>query len=424
MYVSKFNYVTDYEKDKQKLLLNFLTRSTDIIDSESADYFLDANGEGKLTSEDKSYLLERGYAFSGKDQEFQILRKLYENELKNTAPIYIVHFATFGNEHLHFDKILKSINEMEGRRNEKSKAELFLYSGDSLNPSLNIHELEEFVGNCNSLNISTKLITTQKTFSFFQSLFTKGIVADITLISLLSELSDTSTFLDDTERFLDHLVEHGKKVTIDLRLNRKDVKKLKLLINYFIYKGWPFLENFECCLEPADNEACFFGYWYNTDIKLAKDIFKIFGSYPQTEFCSVEKWIGINNLYELIWKGRPPSPSFHFCNASRGLMVFTGDGNIFPCLKLAETARETFLKNKVKLDEFRKRNGMILSDCKGCRYILSCGGGCSYKAILQNNARVCCPPIKDLIEIALEGYFDELLEKSKFFEQIHGEIQP
>lgn len=424
MYVSKFNYVSDYEKDQQKLLINFLTRSADIIDSESADYFLDSIEENKLTDEERDYIQERGYIFSSKDQESQILRELYDNELKNSAPIYAVHLGTFSIEQLRLHEILKSINEMERKRNEKLRSELILYSENSLDQSLIIQELEEFVKDCNSLNLITKLITTQENLSFFQSLFTKGLVADIILICPLSKFRNSILFPDDTEGFLDQLVEHGKNVTIDVRLTREDVKNLKPLMNYFIYKGWPFLENFECRLEPADNEACIFGYWYSADMELSREIFEIFRAYPQTEFCSMEKWIGINNVHALIWKGRALSPSFHFCGASKGLVVFTGDGNIFPCLKLAETKNEAFLRNKAKFEDFQQRNGMMFSDCQGCRYILSCGGGCSYKAFIQNNGRVCCPPIKDLIEVSLETYFDELLEKSKFLEQYQRGIQP
>ena len=102
-------------------------------------------------------------------------------------------------------------------------------------------------------------------------------------------------------------------------------------------------------------------------------------------------------------------------------MIFTGDGNIFPCLKLAETSRETSIKIKAGFEDFQQRNGMMLTDCQECRYTVSCGGGCSYRALIQNNGRVCCPPIKDLIEVSLETYFDEFLEKTDFLEECQRE---
>lgn len=417
MYMSRFNYVGDYKKEQQRLLINFLSRSADIIDSDSADYFLSRIEDGKITDEERDYLLERGYIFSNKDQESQILKELYENELKISAPIYLMHLGTFSIEKLNIHEILKKINEMERKRNEKIRPDLILYNENSLVQSQIIKEIEEFIKDCNSLNMNTKLITTPQTLSFFESIFTKGFVEDITLICSISEFGNSFSFPDKIERFLDQLIECKKNITIDVRLTQEDVKNLKSIMNYFIYKGWPFLENFESRLEPADNISCIFGYWYSFNMELPREIFEIFRTYPQTEFFSMEKWIGINNINALIWKGRLPSPSFHFCNASKGLIVFTGDGNILPCLKLAENTNEAFRGNKSKFKKFKQRNGMRLPDCQGCKYILSCGGGCSYENFKQTKGKASCPPVRDLIEVSLETYFSELLERIKFLEQ-------
>lgn len=417
MYASQFNYVTDYEREHQKLLMNFLAGSADVIDSPNAFPFSGNVEDSELTSEEKDYLLERGYVFSGKDRESYILRELYEDELKTSVPTYVVRLDTFNVSKLRSSVIAPLITEMERKKGERPRSELVLYRESSLDEFPVIHELEQLVSNCTSLNLSTKLVTTLEDLSLFDHLFTNELITDINLICSLSEWGNLFTFPCNTEASLDRLIEREKRVTVDVRLTREDVQLLKPLMNYFIYKGWPFLENFRCRLEPKDNEACIFGYWYNADVALAGEILKVFDTYPQTEYYSLEKWIGISTVATLIWKGRLPRPSFHFCGASKGLKVFTVDGSNFPCLKMAKATNESFSKVKANLEEFRLRNSMILSDCRGCRYALSCGGGCSYKAFSENGGRVCCPPIKDLIEVSLKAYFAELaksLEKSEF----------
>ncbi|MGA9188135.1 MAG: SPASM domain-containing protein [Methanosarcina sp.] len=417
MYISKFNYVSDQGKDHQRLLINFLTQSADIISSEMADFFLGDNEESILTKEEREYVLERGYAFDNKNQESLILEALYEFEKKNSAPIYLVYLGMFGKEKFLFDNISKKIDELIDKNDDNLKPELILYSDSALSKHLDINDLEKFLNSYHIYNLNKKIVTCPENISLFYPLLTKGLVTDITLICRLSESFVPPSFNRDTEEFLDRLIENKTNVILDLRLNQEDIEKLKPLVNYFIHKGWPFQDNFKCFISPLENEACILGYCYSTDIELTKKIFRVFKTFPQTELCSMEKWIGINIIHALIWRGKILNPSFHFCNASKGLRVITVDGDVFPCLKHAEKKHEIPKEIKIKLESFYQRKEITSTDCHECRYILSCGGGCGYKALINNSGRACCPPIKDLMEISSGMYFDEFLEKLEFLKQ-------
>lgn len=398
MYLSKFNYVSDYERNEQRLLMNFLSQSADVVDSESARYF--SEKKGMLSLEEKEYIIERGYLFQSKDQESVVLKELHESELKNARAIYVVHLDTFDDKE-DIQEISKKIRACKGGSNT---GDLILYSENMLD---NPVQLDQVIADCFS-HWNTRVITIHENLLYFEPLFNKRLISTLTLMVALSDFGNSIPFAEDTELLLDWLIEHETKVEIIARLQNKDVKNVKSLTNYFIQKGWPFLENFECTLEPEPNEGCIFGYWY-TDSDLPREIFREYATHPQTEFCSMEKWVGINPVHSLIWMGKLSRPSFHFCEASKRLTILTGDQETVPCLKLVGASG-------IDVGEFRRRNASTLAECQDCKYALSCGGGCIYKAKKGG----CCPPVKELIEASLEHYFDEFLERLAFYEKHHG----
>lgn len=382
MHLSRFNYVSDCERDGQRVLMNFLSQSCDIVDEESALYF--SEKKGTLSKDEKEYAAERGYLFESEDEEVTVLKELYERELQSVKAISVVHLDTFDGK-----EDFKGLEKIRSH----SKRSLVLYSENLLDTPV-LHHFSDCAPDT--------IVTISENLGSFEPLLLKGVISQVAVILPLAG-SGSVPVEEDTESLLDTLVEHGTAVEIIARVEKKDVKKVKSLMNYFIYKGWPFLENFTCSLEPENNEGCIFGYWY-TGVDLAEAVYQEYAAHPQTEFCSMEKWVGINPVHALIWTGKLPRPSFHFCEASKGLTVFTGDGEQLPCLNLAKTSEE----------EFQKRN----AHCKECMYALSCGGGCKLKS--KENG---CPPVKELIEVSLEHYFDEFLERLNFYEQYYGGIQ-
>lgn len=415
MYVSKFNYVSQYQADQQNLLINFLTRSADVIHQDDIAIFSHEQMYWGLCEDEERYLMERGYGFASEQQQEELVGKLRERAISDH--IFAVHLRTFDQANCSFNLIAESLSNLLRQGVQKTGAELILYGETPLNQYPSLEEFEEFLSHYRTLSLYTKLVADPHVVAFLRPLLSKGLVDSLVIV--YQPLRDDShlTIPEDLERALNELTEENRRVTLDLRLNQGNVCKLKPIVNELIRKGWAFLENFECRLAPADNETCFFGYWYSSDLVLASRIFEVLETYPQTEFCSMEKWIGINNIYDLVWKGRLPRPSFHFCPASLGLFVFTSDGKVYPCPKLAEIS--TFSADaEAVLNLFQNEPEIVSPDCQGCKFIFSCGGGCRYKKSVLDSSQWGCPPIKELLEVTLRAYFRELLEKSACLEDV------
>lgn len=398
MQLSRFNYLSDCERNDQRLLMNFLSRYADMVDLESAQFF--SERKGTLSKEEKTYIMRRGYLFSNKNEESAIISKLYEHESKSAKPTHVIHLDTF-DDSKNLKNRLSTIQGYHRRRN----GSLILYSENFLDNSAFSRPFVKY-----SIIDNMTLVTVPENLSCFEPLFNERSVLQIILIVSFSKMGKWFPFGEDIELLLDSLIERNKNVEIIVRLKPALVNSLTPMMNYFIYKGWPFLDNFKCLIEPESNEGCIFGYWYNKN--LYEKIYREYEAHPQTEFCSMEKWVGINPVHSLVSMGRLSRPSFHFCEASKGLTVFTGDEEV-PCLRLAGKSAE------VDLEKFRKRNGFTLPECQECTHALSCGGGCSYKAVNG----VHCPPVKELIEASLQYYFDVLLERLKYYEEYGGSQQ-
>jgi hypothetical protein len=95
MYFSRFNYISDYEKDGQRLLMNFLSQSCDIVDEESAVRF---SQKKDVSTEEKEYALQRGYIFQDEAEELALLQKLRQYELLNRRVLSV----TFSSLSIHW----------------------------------------------------------------------------------------------------------------------------------------------------------------------------------------------------------------------------------------------------------------------------------------------------------------------------------
>ncbi|MBU6999098.1 MAG: hypothetical protein HXS42_15740 [Theionarchaea archaeon] len=378
MYFSRFNYVSDYEKDGQRLLMNFLSQSCDIVDEESASHF---SQEKDVSTEEREYALQRGYIFQDEAEELILLQKLYHYELQNKRVLSVVLLDTFDGKGLR--EVLKDM------KNRNSQCVLF--TEHPLDDSLPFDHFDNL--------LTLHIVTTHENLRAFEPFFMKNMVSKV---SLLLPLSGSILFAEEVESRVDTLVESGTLVEIIPRVQENEVELLRPLMKYFIYKGWPFLENFTCSLEPNPNEGCIFGRWYGTE-NLVRRIFREYAAYPQTEFCSIKNWVGVNPIHSLIWTGKPSPPSFNFCEASKGLTALKRWCEV-PCPYLDS-------------GKFEAENP---SDCQVCTFALTCGGGCRLKST-QKAER--CPPVKELIEASLEYYFDEFLQRITFGEQYHGGIQ-
>jgi|GEM_PF-6949302 hypothetical protein len=386
MYYSKFNYVSGYEKNSEHVLINFLSRSSDIVDEECAEAI--TRKKNRLPAGLAAYLKERGYIFPSKHHEAALLEKLREANRKKTPGGLVIDLDSF---HKH------SFRNFRSDRVCPPGEPVIIY-----NTRLSGFTLPLGHGNRFGIRYGTVITTADKLLSF-REMLNNGSIS-----SLFLELYPGETQLrlgEETESFLDSLVtEKMLNVNVVVLVDSNTVPSLYRLVNYFIGNGWPFHKNFQCLLKPEPVAGCFLGYWYSSP-DLMKALFREYRLHPQTEYCSPEKIAGVREIHAMVWTGSPPPPAATLCESMDRLSVLSGDGTISQCLMspLGHSGGQGWETAKDR---------PCMPPSSECPFMLSCGGGC------QIHPQKChCPQFGDLLELSLDYYYDELLRRSAFLEK-------
>ena len=119
---------------------------------------------------------------------------------------------------------------------------------------------------------------------------------------------------------------------------------------------------------------------------------------------------------EQMLQGNIFYPSLTFCEAATNQFVFNDTGNIYTCWW--GTSIEEFKLSSIKaifseqfnmnIAKWHNRKINKIEECIKCKYRFVCGGGCSYKAHLNQGTfqKGNCAPFKENIRIFLDYLID------------------
>jgi uncharacterized protein len=111
-------------------------------------------------------------------------------------------------------------------------------------------------------------------------------------------------------------------------------------------------------------------------------------------------------------------PKLHGCEAIYpGVKVLEPDGFVYPCTQLTSNptfAIDNYLDNKLFLSKTKWNDSLPLNikECRGCKYVTICGGGCRAKALIHNplTLKPYCPHVKEILTSFVDTNSKELLE--------------
>ena len=123
--------------------------------------------------------------------------------------------------------------------------------------------------------------------------------------------------------------------------------------------------------------------------------------------------------FALVQTGELYLPTYDTCPACKTEWVFDLYGYIYGCTattgqeeyKLGTYYPEYHLKEQ-EVKQWQERNISTIPECRECDVSLICGGGCGAVAHNQFSKILApdCRPIKEVLEIGLRYYGDELLK--------------
>lgn len=217
-------------------------------------------------------------------------------------------------------------------------------------------------------------------------------------------------------------LEKGINISLRTNVNKKNADAVKALIEEYKKEGWIGKANFHYyfktnirCYEQEDENSL-------TDVELMKQLAQYVGENTgRFQLNSIYSGLADGINYMLKNNSFAPLRS-GFCGANTGMCTIDPFGNIYPCWSFL--GEEEFRIGIVDIEKgefvftdeykiWKERTVDRIDDCKKCRYMLFCGGGCAAQAKVMHNDmnKVYCDDFTKLFDEVAVDLCEEFLEK-------------
>lgn len=218
-------------------------------------------------------------------------------------------------------------------------------------------------------------------------------------------------------------LDNGINILLRSNINKNNIGSVKELIKEYEKEGWTKYKNFNYyfkstlrCYEKVGNAL--------SEVELMKELASDIGEdVNRFEFNSIYQGLAKSITNMLNNNSIAPLRS-GYCGANTGMYTIDPYGDIYPCWDVL--AQEKCKIGKVDLEKgefifndnhdiWKERTVDKIEDCKNCKYMLFCGGGCSAQAKVMNKDmnKVFCDDFTNIFdEVAVDVVDKKLLETS------------
>lgn len=462
MYVSKRNLYFDTPEPENKVVMNLLSGSMDLLDKEMFQFLknIQRKGVAQPTEENKTVLmkcLEQGYIYNDKQEEEKKLMELsnawYES-VKNRVETITIYPTFTCNLHCVYcfenqksknkpgvmsietlNALMRAIDIIHESHGANDSPMVTIFGGEPLlRRKSQIDLIEQLLKALRKRDFRIGVITNGVELPYFvETLSNYGVDIIEVTIDGPKEIHDQRRIFHNGKGSFDKVINGidsaiAKKINTVVRVNldKENINFMPKLADYILQKQWveQGAELHIHALDAAGSEnttRC-----DRVSLEMFSKLFKMFESDKKTKIFSFIHRV-VRFFEDLLNYGRLPFPQISYCGAIAGNKYsFDLFGKIFPCCCMNCCALEEFnhgefcpelkFNNKI-IDKWRKRDVLNLPQCRDCPEALLCGGGCTRIALMSGERLedgVSCPSIREEFQTALNYYYPML--KKKFFD--------
>ena len=459
MYASKWNLYFDTPEPESKIIMNLLSGSMDLLDTEMHAFLLDVQATGGVqpTDENKDFVaqcLERGYLFMDQQEEQAQLAALsgqWYTALNQKAESITI-YPTFSCN-------LRCVYCFES---QKQKGRAGIMSPEMLaammraidaihtargsvgSPMVTIFGGEPLLGGPRQIQLIGELLKALRKRDFHIGVISNGValpqyakmLADYG-VEILEVTIDGPKPVHDQRRIfangrgsfdkvvagIDAALKHRVHVVVRINVDQDNKAHLPELADFITAKGW-LEQGVELDLYAVDAAGgenatrC-----AAPGLEMLAAMFELFDSDERTHIYNLQQR-SVRFVKDLLVNHRLPFPQINFCGATAGNKYsFDLFGKIYPCCCMNACELERYNQGEfypeLRLNEdvlslWSRRNIMSLPRCRECPDALLCGGGCTRLALMSGEALeegVFCPPsLRAETQLVLNHYYP-LLKK-------------
>lgn len=451
MHVSKYNLIFDIEGQKEKILLNPLTRSMDLINGEDTDLLELLKGDGVILSartDELEYLLSRGYVFDSPEDEEGMLQELIERDDREQYPYDFLLYPTFHcnlrctycfqSENSppttysmipknYVDKAFEAIGIITQGRKIESRPLLYLFGGEPLLPGKEARDVIQYILSvAHHKDFRVGIITNGSNLGCYAEILRRYKVESVQVTMDGTKCihdqrrryaSGRGTF-DDIVNGIASIQDSDIKIFIRVNLDSQNIDSLPDFTKFAIKAGWG-TDNVVVFAGPYRDLLCRSYQYQLPEHTMLERIFSFYRLEPQTKIIRLVGWPGVDYILHFLQTGRLPPPRVSYCISSYGRFGFDAKGYVYACGTAAgkdEYAIGRFYpklrlnQNKVRI--WRRKRFSDVPACFDCKAALLCGGGCTLQSLLKyQGKRSFCPEVLQNLKVTLDYYFHEVVRQ-------------
>lgn len=447
MYVSKYNLIFDPEGRKEKIIINPLSQSIDVVEGDEEELLAFLKGEGSLkrmADSDLKYLLGRGYIFNSAQDEENLL---YETLKKDDEEGYPYDFLLYPTLNCNFrctycfqkenprtftmiskeyiDKAFEAMETINRKLKGVSRPLLYLFGGEPLLKGKRAKETVRYaLSMAHDKEYRTAIVTNGSNVSYYSDILKKYEVEFIQVtMDGPKRIHDTrriyangkGTFGDIVEG-IGSIIESKIRILIRINLDSQNIDYLPEFADFILDSGWD-KDNVVIFAGPYRDLLCRSYQYQLPEHVMLKKIFSFYEENPHTKIITLVGWPGVDYILQFLQRGELPPPRISYCIANYGRFGFDAEGHVYACGNAAgkrKYAIGTFYPELTVYEDrvgmWRKRRFIAKSKCQECKIALLCGGGCTLQSFLKHDGKKSfCPEILENLKMALTYYFDKLV---------------
>ncbi len=192
---------------------------------------------------------------------------------------------------------------------------------------------------------------------------------------------------------IDLALDEGINIVVRTNVNKKNIDSMEALINEYKNRGWVEKKNFQYYFKSTLKCYEELGTAYS-DVELMNELSNYFTEgVDKFQFNTIYQGLS-NGIWNMLDKKSIAPLRSGYCGANTGMYTIDPYGDIYPCwdvlseeeckIGTVDVEQEKFIFNSTH-DIWKERTVDKIEDCKSCKYMLFCGGGCAAQAKVMNS---------------------------------------
>jgi uncharacterized protein len=447
MISAKNNILVQINNSEEYAILNPISGSFDLMGPAEYDSLQSLMHGGSVDDELASYLRDRGYAYTTREEQETAIAKAYAEFQQESAssqaqlmfvPTYGCNLACSycfqhgidGMPELASPQVVDSFFEYARANfsNLPKKPFITLFGGEPLVGSLAQKDvIFYFIEKCAQEGYELAAVTNGYDFTEYVDILKKAEIKEIQFTldgsravhdSRRATANRKGTF-DRVVTGIEAAIQNKMPVNLRTVVDMENLEDLVNLAEFLDSKGWLDLppelfktqigrnyELFECYAKPQHllTEVELWG-----KISSLSKTHPILSKFHRPDFKGIRYIVDTGELY---------MASFDTCPACKTEWVFDLYGKIYGCT--ASCGREEFLLGTFwpqvqlhadSIHSWKMRDVKSIPECVDCKYNVVCGGGCGVVAANKHNGNILspdCRPIQELMDIGVNHYIGEI----------------